>query len=85
MSAPPAAGRLRLLVRSECGLCEEFIGAYHALARAHPLPILEFTDVDSDPTLARRWGLKIPVLLLDDTLICQTRLDAGELIRVLRL
>jgi hypothetical protein len=76
---------MRLLVRSECGLCEEFIGAYHALARTHALPALELTDVDSDPVFARRWGLKIPVLLLDDTLICQTRLDAGELIRLLRL
>lgn len=85
MSVAVPAGRLRLLVRPECGLCEEFIGAYHALARRYPLPALELTDVDSEPTLARRWGLKIPVLLLDDTLICQTRLDAGELIRVLRL
>jgi len=85
LSAVPPAGRLRLLVRAECGLCEEFVGAYHALARHQPLPNLELQDVDSDPVLSRRWGLKIPVLLLDDTLICQTRLDAGELIRVLRL
>jgi hypothetical protein len=85
VSAPAPAGRLRLLVRAECGLCEEFISAYHALARQHRLPTLELTDVDSEPRLARRWGLKIPVLMLDDTLVCQTRLDAAELIRLLRL
>jgi Glutaredoxin-like domain (DUF836) len=79
------SGRLRLLMRPECGLCEEFAAAYHALARHQPLPPLELTDVDSDATLSRRWGLKIPVLLLDDTLVCQTRLDAGELLRLLRL
>jgi glutaredoxin-like protein DUF836 len=81
--APPA--RLRLLTRPDCGLCEEFAAAYHALARRQPLPALELTDVDSDARLARRWGLKIPVLLLDETLICHTRLDATELSRLLRL
>lgn len=85
MSVPLPAGRLRLLVRPECGLCEEFIGAYNALGRQHPLPALELADVDSEPALSRRWGLKIPVLLLDDTPICHGRLDAGELMRVLRL
>jgi hypothetical protein len=77
--------RLRLLVRPDCGLCEEFADAYRALARSVALPVLELTDVDSDPLLARRWGLKIPVLLWDDTLVCQTHFDAGELRRVLRL
>jgi Glutaredoxin-like domain (DUF836) len=76
---------MRLLVRPECGLCEEFAAAYHALARRQPLPPLELVDVDSDPLLARRWGLKIPVLLWDETLVCQSRLDAGELARLLRL
>jgi len=82
LSSPP---RLRLLIRPECGLCEEFAGAYRALARSQPLPALELMDVDSDPALARRWGLKIPVLLWDDTLVCQTHFDAGELRRLLRL
>lgn len=85
MKALAPGARLRLLIRPECGLCEEFAAAYHTLARRQPLPRLELTDVDSDATLSRRWGLKIPVLLLDDTLICQTRLDAGELMRLLRL
>ncbi len=85
MSQPAPPARLRLLVRSECGLCEEFARAYRALARSRPLPPLELTDVDSDPVLARRWGLKIPVLLWDETLICQSHFDAGELTRLLRL
>jgi len=41
-------------------------------------------DVDSDPELARRYGLDIPVLLLDGVRVCQHRLDASELLRLLR-
>lgn len=48
------------------------------------LPPLELVDVDSDPELARRYGLDIPVLLLDDVRVCQHRLDSSELLRLLR-
>jgi hypothetical protein len=41
-------------------------------------------DVDSDPLLARRYGLDIPVLLLDGEKVCQHRLDPDELLRFLR-
>lgn len=61
----PAAGRppvLRLLSRPGCHLCDEM--------RAVVVPLveslggsLETVDVDSDPTLAARWGNEIPVLL----------------------
>ena len=37
-----------------------------------------------DPQLQRRWGLKIPVLLLDQVPVCSVRLDQAELLRVLR-
>lgn len=55
-----------------------------ALARAMPLPPVEVVDVDSDPVLGRRHGLDVPVLLLDGTVVCRHRLDAGELKRLLR-
>jgi len=45
---------------------------------------VQSVDVDSDPELARRHGLHIPVLLLDGTVVCRTRLDADELTRLLR-
>jgi hypothetical protein len=48
------------------------------------LPPLDQVDVDSDPELARRHGLHIPVLLLDGSVVCRTRLDADELFRLLR-
>jgi hypothetical protein len=40
--------------------------------------------VDSDPQLQRRYGLKIPVLLIDHVAICSVRLDREALLRALR-
>ena len=78
---PPS---LTLLTRAECGLCEEMERELRALARRTPLPPLDLLDVDSDPVLVRRYGLKVPVLLLDSTPVCSHRLDAAELLRLLR-
>jgi predicted thioredoxin/glutaredoxin len=55
-----------------------------ALGQRLPLPPLEVVDVDSDPQLERRYGLEVPVLLLDGTVVCRHRLDLKELTRLLR-
>jgi hypothetical protein len=75
---------LTLLHREDCGLCEEMLSELEVLGRSLTLPPLELVDVDSDPELARRHGLHIPVLLLDGTVVCRHRLDSGELTRLLR-
>jgi len=80
---PPAA-RLTVLHRHDCELCEVMIGELAVLARTHSLPPVELVDVDSDPVLRRRHGLDVPVLLLDGTVVCRHRLDAAELVRLLR-
>jgi hypothetical protein len=56
-----------------------------ALGARHVLPPLRLLDVDSDRELQRRYGMKIPVLLLDDVPVCSVRLDRDELLRVLRI
>jgi hypothetical protein len=76
---------LTLLYREDCGLCEEMLAELQALGQRIPLPPLDPVDVDSDPELARRHGLHIPVLLLDGTVVCRTRLDSDELSRLLRV
>ena len=85
MSALQASGppTLTLLPRPECGLCEEMHAALRGLARRAVLPPLTIVDVDSDAQLQRRYGLKIPVLLLGATLVCSQHLDASELLRLL--
>ena len=86
MSLPPgtAGHRLTLLTRAECGLCDDMRHALQALRVRHALPPLRLLDVDSDAQLQRRYGLKIPVLLLDQTSVCSGRLDQAELLRALR-
>ena len=76
--------RLTLLGREGCELCDEMHAALAALGRGMPLPPLELVDVDADPQLQRRYGLHVPVLLLDDTPVCRHRLDVAELTRLLR-
>lgn len=56
----------------------------HALGRTVPLPPIEIVDVDADPELTRRYGLNVPVLLLDGTVVCRHRLDVEELTQLLR-
>jgi hypothetical protein len=76
--------QLTLLTRPDCGLCEQMQRELRALAAHMPLPPVTLVDVDSDPGLSRRYGLKIPVLLLDSIPVCSHRLDAPELLRLLQ-
>jgi hypothetical protein len=82
--SPAVPAGLTLLTRPECGLCEEMLADLRALGLRVSLPGLSLIDVDSDSELQRRYGLKIPVLLLDSVLVCSHRLDAAELQRLLR-
>ncbi len=45
---------------------------------------IEILDVDGDPLLSRRFGLKVPVLLLDGEPVCHAHFDAEEMRRLLR-
>jgi len=76
---------LTLVSRTDCELCDRFLEEIEALRARAPIPPVEVVDVDSDALLQRRWGLKVPVLLLDGALVCGPRLDVPELLRLLRL
>ena len=78
------AARITVVHREECELCEEMLTQLAALGRQIELPPVEVLDVDSDPELTRRYGLNVPVLLLDGGVVCRHRLDAQELVRLLR-
>jgi hypothetical protein len=68
--------------RPGCELCEHMLLALGA-AFPEESARLEIRDVDADPVAQRRWGLKIPVLLLGGELVCYGHLDGGELRRAL--
>jgi predicted thioredoxin/glutaredoxin len=82
--AGPPQSRLTVVHRHDCELCDEMLRELQALGRTFPLPPIDIVDVDSDPTLQRRHGFDVPVLLLDGTVVCKYRLDADELKRLLR-
>ena len=84
--APPekAAPQLTVLTRDGCELCEELLVELAHLGTTMELPPIQVRDVDSDALLARRYGLDVPVLMLDEVKVCQHRLDPQELVRLLR-
>ena len=48
------------------------------LERAQSIPPVSVVDVDSDPELTRRFGIKVPVLLLDGSVICHYTLNSNR-------
>ncbi|HMI37636.1 MAG TPA: glutaredoxin family protein [Steroidobacteraceae bacterium] len=85
MTAGPAATRLVLLTRADCELCDRLLLQLDTLRQRAAIPAVTLVDVDGDPVLQRRWGLRVPVLLLDGERVCEQALDVSELLRLLRL
>ncbi|MBK7249961.1 MAG: glutaredoxin family protein [Gammaproteobacteria bacterium] len=78
-----SARRLTVVHREDCALCDEMIAELGALAATRTLPPLELLDVDSSRDLKKRYGLDVPVLLLDGAVVCRHRLDVAALERQL--
>jgi thioredoxin-like negative regulator of GroEL len=72
--------RLVLYSRPGCHLCDE-MKAEIARARLGSSCALAEVDVDSDPVLAGRFGLSIPVLELEGRPLFKGRCTAAELER----
>ena len=73
---------LVVLSREGCHLCEEMLQELAGLEQAGRIPTVTVVDVDSDASLARQFGLKVPVLLLDGSVICHYTLNSQELLRL---
>ena len=54
------------------------------LERTQAIPAVTVVDVDSDAQLMRQYGLKVPVLLLDGSVICHYTLNSNELLSLVR-
>jgi hypothetical protein len=83
----PGAGSLAhglvVVTRAGCDLCETMLRELADLEAAEAIPRVTVMDVDADPELTRRFGLKVPVLLLDGSVICHYTLNSNELLRLL--
>jgi hypothetical protein len=79
-----AAQGLVVITREGCGLCDEMLSGLAELERTQSLPPVTVVDVDSDPDLVRQFGLKVPVLLLDGSVICHYTLNSNEVLRLVR-
>lgn len=83
MSGRRAFRAFTLVSRVDCHLCETM---HHELQTYLGCdgPAIEILDVDADPDLKRRFGHKVPVLMLDGEVVCFGRLDAAEVERLTR-
>lgn len=80
MTLPPG---LVVLSRDGCHLCEQMLLELAALEQAGRIPAIQVLDVDSDPELARQYGLKVPVLLFHGSVVSHYTLNSNELLRIL--
>ena len=71
--------------RPGCHLCDEMKAVVRRVAQSmpsRPVTVLEI-DISTDPALAERYGLEIPVLLVDGRKAAKYRIAEGDLMRLL--
>jgi hypothetical protein len=73
---------LVVYTRPDCGLCTEMLDELAHLLEDRPIRV-DVVDVDSDPALAQRYGMRIPVLCADGEFVCAYRLDVDRVRRLL--
>lgn len=73
---------LTLYSRPGCHLCDDMKAAIDRVARAVPLT-LEVVDISTDAELDARYGLEIPVLLVNGRKAAKVRVTEEELTRLL--
>ena len=71
---------LTLYSRPGCHLCDEMKAVVDLVARSVPFTI-DIIDVSNDPQLEARYGLEIPVLLINGRKAAKYRLTEDELLR----
>lgn len=73
---------LTLYSRPGCHLCDEMKETIERVGQTIPLNV-EVVDVSTDPELEARYGLEIPVLLVDGRKTAKYRVSEKELTRLL--
>lgn len=73
--------RFLVYTRAGCALCDEFIAGLADIL-AGTAESFGLRDVDADPATRRRFGLKIPVLTCDGSVVCHGHLDRAAVGRL---
>lgn len=60
--------------KADCHLCEVMISDFSKLINA-PEYEVRVVDIDTDPELIDRFGERIPVLIANEMILCEYRLD----------
>ena len=61
--------------RPGCGLCEQMLEELASVLPPAAAARVQVVDIDTDPELTRKYGTRIPVLLVDGEFVCAYRLD----------
>ena len=70
---------LVLYSRPGCHLCDEMTAVVRRVATRVPL-VLEEIDISTDATLEARYGVEIPVLLVNGSKAAKHRVNEAELV-----
>jgi glutaredoxin len=74
---------LTLYSKPGCHLCDEMKHVIDVVGTRVPLT-LDVVDISTDPDLMARYGIEIPVLLLDGKTAAKHRVTADQLERMCR-
>jgi glutaredoxin len=75
---------LTIYSRPGCHLCDEMKTVVRRVVRSVAAPItIEEIDISTDPGLEARYGVEIPVLLVDGKKAAKYRISEQELTRLL--
>jgi glutaredoxin len=79
--------RLTIYSKPGCHLCDDMKSLIHRViathANAHTITLDEI-DISTDPALLDRYGLEIPVLMIDGKKVAKYRVTEEELILMLQ-
>jgi len=73
-----------LYVRAGCHLCDIFLVELEQDLAPGQAPVT-VVDVDGDPALAVEFGLRVPVLRLSGTVICEGHYESPRVRRALQV
>ena len=72
-----------LYSRPGCHLCDDMKTIVDRVARSVPLNV-DIVDISTDPQLEARYGVEIPVLLIEGRKAAKYRVSEEELLRILK-